>query len=210
MLLILLKGLLVGLVIAAPVGPIAMVCIGRTLAEGRTAGLATGLGAALADSLYGAAAGFGLTAISVRMVEQGLYLKIFGGIILIAMGIKTIVLPPVIGPINGNNKKPTLHGGLLVDLSTTFLLTLSNPVTILAAAAVFAGLGQISLTHRYSDAGLLVLGVFTGSALWWLFLSFSAHWIRNWLRPQVMVWLTRGIGAIIIIFGVVVLVSAGT
>jgi len=202
-LLYLIKGLLVGLVIAAPVGPIAMLCITRTLSEGRMAGLATGLGAAVADSLYGAIAGFGLTALATVLEEHSLWLRIGGGMILLAMGARTLLYPPherAVGAING---------GMVFDFSSTFILTLANPITILVSAAIFAGLGHgeegvLSIT----SVGLLVLGVFLGSLAWWLFLVFSSGAVRSWFNPEHMRWVHRISGAGIGIFGVVVILTA--
>jgi threonine/homoserine/homoserine lactone efflux protein len=197
----LLRGVLVGLVIAAPVGPIAMLCISRTLAEGRVAGLATGLGAATADAFYGAVAGFGLTAISTLLLEEAYWLRLAGGLVLCLMGLRTVLVPEA--PRRLGNR----HGGLIFDFSSTFLLTLANPVTILVVAAIFAGMAPLAL-DRLADVGLLVAGVFAGSAAWWLFLVASAGWLRAWLTPRVMLWVNRGAGAVIGVFGAVVLATA--
>jgi threonine/homoserine/homoserine lactone efflux protein len=200
-LLYLFKGLLVGLVIAAPVGPIAMLCITRTLSEGRMAGLATGLGAAFADSVYGAIAGFGFTALATVLEEHSLWLRVGGGVILLAMGARTLLKPPEAQSIG------TIHGGLVVDFSSTFLLTLANPVTIVVAAAIFAGLGQTDGGANFASVGLLVLGVFCGSLAWWLFLVFSSGAVRGWFNPQHMRWVHRISGAGIAIFGIVVVLT---
>lgn len=206
MLLIFLKGVVIGLFIAAPVGPIAMLCISRTLSEGAAAGLATGLGAAVADSTYGVVAAFGITAISAVMIEHEVWLKLFGGILLIAMGSKVIVFPPALKTPADLSKANTIHSGLLVDFWTTFFLTLANPITLFAFAAAFTGLGQGGLV-TYTQAGFLVLGVFSGSGFWWLFLSFSAGWIRGWLNPHVLRTANRAVGALLAIFGGAVLIS---
>ena len=206
MLLIFVKGLVIGLFIAAPVGPIAMLCISRTLAEGAAAGLATGLGAASADSTYAIMAGFGITAISALMLEHELLLKLIGGILLCAMGLKSTLFPPVLKTPARMQKLVQLHGGLVVDFWSTFFLTLANPVTLIAFAAAFAGLGQSDVVS-YTHASVLVLGVFTGSWFWWLCLSFSAHWIRRWLNPHVLRVANRVVGVLLVIFGAVVLGS---
>lgn len=203
MLLYLTKGLLVGLVIAAPVGPIAMLCITRTLSEGRVAGLATGLGAATADSLYGAIAGFGLTALATLLEEQGLWLRLGGGVILLVMGARTLMYPPHERSIGG-----AIHGGLVFEFSSTFVLTLANPVTILVSAAIFAGLGHTDGSAGLTSVGLLVLGVFCGSLTWWLFLVFSSGAVRGWFNPEHMRWVHRIAGAGIALFGGVVLLTA--
>jgi len=99
-----------------------------------------------------------------------------------------------------------IHGGLVFEFSTTFALTLSNPLTLIAFAAAFAGLGQSDLVTP-SHAGTLVLGVFSGSAFWWLFLSFSAGWMRGWLNPHVLRTANRAVGLLLAVFGAVVLAS---
>jgi threonine/homoserine/homoserine lactone efflux protein len=205
-LLIYLKGVLIGLFIAAPVGPIAMLCISRTLSEGALSGLATGLGAATADATYGVLAAFGITAVSTVLIEYELLLKLVGGVLLCAMGAKVVLFPASMKTPDAVQKAMRIHGGLLVEFSTTFALTLANPVTLLAFAAAFAGLGQsdlVSVTH----AGVLVLGVFTGSGFWWLFLSFSAGWMRGWLNPTVLRTANRAVGLLLALFGAVVLAS---
>ncbi len=206
MLLIFLKGVVIGLFIAAPVGPIAMLCISRTLSEGAFAGLATGLGAATADATYGVVAAFGITAISAIVVEHEPLLKLIGGAVLCAMGLKEIFFPSAMTTPSRLDRLGTLHGGLVLDFSTTFLLTLANPVTLIAFAAAFAGLGQGGLV-TYTHAGMLVLGVFSGSGFWWLFLSFSAGWIRRWINPHALRFAHRTMGVLLTVFGAVVFAS---
>jgi threonine/homoserine/homoserine lactone efflux protein len=204
-LLIYLKGMLVGLFIAAPVGPIAMLCLSRALTEGTSAGLATGLGAATADATYGIVAGFGITAIYALMVEHEIWLKLFGGGLLLAMGLKVALFPPALKTPDAP-KMSGLHSGLVVDFWTAFFLTLANPVTLIAFAAAFAGLGQGDVL-TFTDAGIMVLGVFCGSGVWWLALSFSAGWIRGWLNPRVLRIAHRSVGVALTVFGAVVLAS---
>lgn len=203
MLLYLFKGLLVGLVIAAPVGPIAMLCITRTFSDGRMAGVATGLGAAFADSLYGAIAGFGLTALATLLEEHSLWLRVGGGAILLLMGGRTLLFPP-----HDRDDVGAINGGLFFDFSSTFVLTLANPITLLVSAAIFAGLGHGASEAGIASVGLLVLGVFTGSLIWWLFLVFSSGAVRRWFSPDHMRWVNRIGGAGIAIFGVVVILTA--
>ena len=206
MLLIFLKGVVIGLFIAAPVGPIGMLCISRTLVEGPIAGIATGLGAATADATYGVVAAIGITAISAVVVEHESLLKVVGGIVLCLMGLKVIFYPSMVKAPAAIEKVGAIHGGLFVDFSTTFLLTLANPITLIAFAAAFAGLGQGGLV-TYTHAGFLVLGVFAGSGFWWLLLSFSAGWIRGWINPQHLRVAHRSVGVLLTLFGAVVLIS---
>lgn len=198
---LLLRGLLIGFSIAAPVGPIGALCIRRTLANGRAAGLVSGLGAASADAIYGCIAGFGLTFISGMLLSQQLWLKLLGGTFLCYLGGRTLLARPAEQAANAGGT------GLLGAYASTFVLTLTNPTTILSFLAVFAGLGLASAAGDYGQAALLVLGVFVGSALWWLLLSGGVSLLRSRLNPQALVWVNRVSGIIILAFGVGALAS---
>ena len=195
----LISGLIIGFSIAAPVGPIGVLCIRRTLAEGRLNGLVSGLGAATADAIYGCIAAFGLTFITDVLVQQQVWLRLVGGTFLIILGAKTILSKP-------SEKPPSEKRiGLLDAYGSTFFLTLTNPVTILSFAAIFAGIGLGSAVADYGSAGLLVFSVFTGSALWWLILSGTVSLLRRKITPNALRWINRFSGAIILTFGLFVL-----
>jgi threonine/homoserine/homoserine lactone efflux protein len=199
---ILLRGGLIGLSIAAPVGPIGVLCIRRTLAEGRLAGLVSGLGAATADALYGCIAGFGLTVISSLLVSQQAWLRLVGGLFLCYLGVKTLLARPA-------QQAATVKGrGVLGTYASTFFLTLTNPMTILSFAAIFAGLGLGQAQGDYLSAGLLVLGVFLGSASWWLLLSGSVGAFRAKFPATGLLWVNRLSGVIILGFGVIALIGS--
>jgi threonine/homoserine/homoserine lactone efflux protein len=189
-----LRGLAIGFSIAAPVGPIGLLCIRRSLAEGQRAGLATGLGAATADALYGCVAGFGLTAVSSFLVGQRFWLGLLGGGFLCYLGVRTFRSPPAEHAAAVGSK------GLLSAYLSTFVLTLTNPMTILSFAAVFAGSG-LGTSTDYRSAGALVAGVFVGSALWWLLLSNGAALFRSRVNATWMRAVNRVSGAIIFGFG---------
>ena len=194
-----LRGLVTGFSIAAPVGPIGFLCIRRTLAEGGAVGLATGLGAATADALYGAVAGFGLTAVSGVLVGGRVWLRVVGGIFLCYLGARTFLSRPA-------ERAPESRGrGLAGAYVSTFFLTLTNPMTILSFVAIFAGLGAGG--GGYLGASALVLGVFLGSALWWLLLSGGVGFFRARFRPAALVWVNRLSGALIAAFGVAAVLS---
>lgn len=197
----LILGLVIGFSIAAPVGPIGVLCIRRTLAEGRLNGLVSGLGAATADAIYGAIAGFGLTFISDLLVKQQLWLRLFGGVFLCFLGVRTLLAKPSEKP--SIEKRTSLFGAY----GSTFFLTLTNPVTILSFAAVFAGIGLGSTIVDYGSAGLLVFSVFAGSALWWLILSGSVSLLRKKVTSKVLRWINIVSGAIITGFGIIALIS---
>jgi threonine/homoserine/homoserine lactone efflux protein len=195
------SGLIIGFSIAAPVGPIGVLCIRRTIAEGQLHGLISGLGAATADAIYGCIAAFGLTFISDLLLQQQLWLRLFGGVFLCFLGAKTLFANP-------SEKSPSeKKAGLLGAYGSTFLLTLTNPMTILSFAAIFAAIGLGSAVADYGSASLLVLSVFVGSALWWLILSGTVGLLREKVGASVLKWINRVSGAIIMSFGVLVLIS---
>jgi threonine/homoserine/homoserine lactone efflux protein len=197
------RGLLIGLSIAAPVGPIGVLCIRRTLAEGRAAGLVSGLGAATADALYGFIAAFGLTFVSGFLIRQRLWLHLVGGLFLCYLGVKTMLAKPA-GPA-----QPTPAGGrgLLAAYTSTLFLTLTNPITILFFAGIFAGLGAAE-GGSYASAAIMVAGVFIGSALWWLTLSGLVSLFRNRFNARAMRWVNRLSGLMILGFGLAALFSS--
>lgn len=193
------KGLIIGFSIAAPVGPIGVLCIRRTLDEGRAAGLLTGLGAATADAMYGCVAGFGLVFISTILTSQQIWLRIIGGLFLCFLGIKTFLAKPA------EHAASVRKYGHAESYVSTFFLTLTNPMTILSFAGVFAGLGLVG--GDSSSAGLLVSGVFLGSAVWWFLLSTIVNVFRGKLHIRHLEWVNRVSGIIITIFGASVLMS---
>lgn len=197
-----LKGLLIGFAIAAPVGPIGILCIHRTLSLGRIYGFLSGLGAASADAMYGSIAAFGLTIISSFLVQQQVWFRLLGGLFLCYLGIRTVLSKRAKDAVESN------PGSLLNAYGSTFLLTLTNPVTILAFAAIFAGLGLANTHGDYFSAAITVLGVFLGSAAWWLILSTVTNLFRNRINSSGLVWVNRISGCIILGFGVAALVGA--
>jgi len=197
----LVKGMIIGLSIAVPVGPIGILCIRRTLTQGRIIGFVSGLGAATADAFYGAIAGFGLTFLSNLLVGQQTGLRLVGGGLLCIIGVKTFLSKPT---AHGNSVEGNTHWGAYLS---TLILTLTNPITILFFAAVFAGLGVGSRRDHYLSAGILVSGVFLGSASWWLVLSGFTGLLRGMFNVRRMQWLNRISGLIIIGFGLVAFLS---
>ncbi len=198
---LLFKGFVIGFSIAAPVGPIGVLCIRRTLAQGRTTGLLSGLGAATADAVYGCIAGFGLTFISAFLLEQQLWLTLFGGAFLCYLGLKTLLAQPA------SQAALAKSNGLIGAYASTFFLTLTNPATILSFMAIFAGLGLVGAGGDYLAATILVFGVFIGSALWWLALSGGVSLFRARVDARGLRWVNRLSGVIIGGFGLLVLLS---
>jgi threonine/homoserine/homoserine lactone efflux protein len=170
-------------------------CIRRSLAEGRLVGLFTGLGAATADAVYGGIAGFGLTAVSNVLVAYRVWLALVGGLFLCYLGIRTVISAPA------KDGASSRRSGFASTYASTFLLTLSNPMTILSFVAIFAGLGLASGAD-YRGATMLVAGVFAGSAVWWLTLSSGTALLRTRLSGGRMRLINHLSGAMILAFGI--------
>lgn len=192
-----LKGLIIGFAIAAPVGPIGILCIQRSLHDGFKIGLMTGLGAALADGTYGLIAGFGLTSLSSLLVTHQFWIRIIGGLFLLYLGTKLFFTKPR-EKSAGNSDKSSWHA-----LGTTYLLTLTNPATILSFVAIFAGLGLGTMNPNHVDAVIMVSGITIGSAIWWFILSSGvAFFLHHRLSSTMMQGINRLSGIIIFAFGV--------
>ncbi|MBN1451924.1 MAG: LysE family transporter [Anaerolineales bacterium] len=196
---IFLRGLIIGFSIAAPVGPIGVLCIRRTLTEGRLAGFLSGMGAASADMFYGGVAAFGLTAVQDLLIGQSNWLRIVGGVFLLYLGVKTFFVKPA------EEATESRRGGLFGAYLTTFFLTITNPITILSFIAIFAGLRLGETDGNYASATVMVLGVFLGSAAWWLTLSTGVGFLRDKFTLVLLTWINRLAGMIIFAFGLAAL-----
>lgn len=190
------RGLLLGFAIAAPVGPIGLLVIQRTLNDGRLVGLMSGLGAATADAVYGAIAAFGLSLLTAFLVEQQMWLGLAGGLFLCYLGVRTVTAQPA------SQAAAVESRGLLGAWSTTLALTLTNPMTILAFVAIFAGAGLATSGGDTLAALLLVAGVFLGSAAWWLLLSGGVSLLRGFVNATTLRWINWIAGGVIVAFGV--------
>jgi len=198
------KGLIVGFSLAAPVGPIAALCVQRTIAKRWLSGIVSGLGAAAADAFYGAIAAFGATIISEFLINERSWLQRIGGVILILMGLKLLLVRP-------REREETVNGkGLLGDFLSTFMLTLTNPMTFIAFAAVFTTMGIGVVRGRPILTIELVGGVFLGSALWWIILCGGAHALRRHFSFKKLVTINRATGVFVIAVGVVYVLLQGT
>lgn len=195
------EGILVGFLVAVPVGPVAVLCIRRTLAHGRTSGYVSGLGAATADGLYAAIATFGLTSVGDILLHEQFWLRVIGGIVLVLMGVKTYFAKMRRKTVDGENET------LVRDYFSTLLLTLTNPMTIIAFAAIYAGLGLSAITGNYVSATLLFLGTTVGSALWWILLAELVVDFRPSCDHCVLLWINRIAGVAIACFGLLALLS---
>ncbi len=198
---IFLKGIMIGFAMAVPIGPIGIMCIRKTLTEGRLRGLVIGLGAATADMLYGCVAAFGLTIISNTLVSQKIWIRLIGGALLLFLGARTFRAHPADPKIPIKSS-----GGILRSYLTTVFLTLTNPMTVFAFIAIFAALG-LGTGLSYISAVVLVVGVFIGSSLWFLLLSSGVTLFRKKLDLVGLRWVNKIAGVLIIVSGAYAIAS---
>lgn len=188
------KASAVGLSIAAPVGPIGLICIQRTLTQGARAGFASGLGAAAADGIYGAIGAFGLSAVTQVFTSASKPISLAGVFFLGWLGIRSLLAEQF-----ASSDRPATNRDTLKAFASTLVLTLANPTTILSFAAVFAALSGTAILDPNS-AGTLVAGVFFGSAIWWLTLSISVSLVKHRIDARAMHWISRTAGLFLLGF----------
>lgn len=199
------KGMLLGLSIAAPVGPMALLCLRTTLAHGFLPGLMGGLGVAAGDAFYASVAAFGLQAAAVLLTGQSVWLGLLGGIYLVWFGLTTARQPLPTKAAEGGRRRG------LATFVTTFLLTLANPPTIMIFAAMFASLGLVEAQAGAATAMAVVAGVTLGSAGWWILFAIVVDRMRGLLDGPLFVWVNRISGAALAGFGLWALArAAGT
>lgn len=202
--LLFLKGIAVGFAIAAPVGPVGILCIQRSLTKGVLYGLVSGMGAALADAMFGAIAAFGVSFVAEFLERERFWFQLGGGSLLLAVGCHTILAkwrPP--GTEVGASD-------LAHDSVTTFLLTITNPITIFSLTAVFVAVGITTGTETFSGGALVTGGVFLGSALWWGILCSGVSFFRAVVADTYLSGIHRASGVVMLVFGAVVLVHIFT
>jgi len=200
-LVLLAKGIIAGFVIAAPVGPVGILCAQRSLTRGFAMGVLAGTGAAVADTIFGALAAFGLTFIADFLLRNDMYLRIAGGILLLGIGLHSLFKH-----IKVTRSPPTI-AGVAGDALSTFILTITNPITILTFSPVFLAVGAVVTEGDLPAAWTLILGVMAGSMLWWILLCALSSLFRRKLTDNTLVMINRVSGGLIIFFGVVVLIS---
>jgi threonine/homoserine/homoserine lactone efflux protein len=197
-----LKSLAMGAAVAAPMGPMGVIVVRRTLARGYLAGLGSGLGIATADGCYGAVAAFGLTAISAALIEHQFWLRLIGGAFLVWLGLRIFFSETRARGAMAGERGP--GGGFLTMLG----LTLTNPMTILSFGAIFASLGLVAPGGDHVAAATMTAGVFLGSLAWWMVLAGAVTLLRRRVTDRVMTWLNRVAGALIAAFGIAALIGA--
>ncbi len=192
-----LRGLIIGFTIAAAVGPISLLVIRRTIAHGGRYGFASGLGVATADATYAGIAAFGLTAVTSLLVSGQVVLGLVGGMVIALLGIRTMLSRP--GEVAAEAARPGLAGAF----GSIYALTMTNPLTILSFAAVFAGLGLVAGAATFVDAAVLTLAVWAGSTLWWVVLTSIVDGLRGRVSTRGLLWVNRISGAALVAFGIV-------
>ena len=195
-----LKGIAVGAIIAVPVGPVGVLCLRKTVFDGRLTGLVAGLGAASADALFGITAAFGLTFISHWLLGYQVQLRLAGGCYLLYAGARAFFSPPP-AMVGEHHDTETL----MRSFASTFVLSITNPITIVAFLGIFAALGLSGRHATLPSAAMLVAGVWTGSLLWWLILSFGIGLFRRAIGPRQLAWISRGSGAVLFVSGAALL-----
>lgn len=197
-----LKGWLIGFSIAMPVGPIGMLCVRHSLLGGMMCGLASGMGVALADAIYGAIAGFGVSIITSFLIANQTLFHIFGAIFLLYLGFSTFFGKKEY-ELEGDKNTAASKGRVFF---TTFILTLTNPMTFISFTGIYAGLG-IGYENVLSSI-VMTWGVFIGSAAWWLILSFSLSFLRKKMNYKPTRILNRISGGFFLVFGGIATISA--
>lgn len=220
----LIKGLIVGFLVAAPVGPVAVMCIHRTIAQGRLAGYICGLGATLADTVFGAVAALGLGLIAAELIANQAWFRIGGGIILVALGLRLMLSRRLTRGAQAQERQQELDGeghgeghgaaslsswrGLdhhIGNFASAFVVMITNPLTLLSFAAIFAAIDIAEIGEKRLWAVALVAGIFVGGALWWTILITASSLFRHRIDAQGILWVSRGAGALVLIFAMVIL-----
>jgi len=197
-LVLLAKGMAAGLAISAPVGPVNVLCISRTIRKGRMSGIFSGLGAAFADTIYGSIAGFSISFVILFLLREQFWIRFVGGFLLIGIGCLYYFRPPK--PLE-EDKNNSAHS----DLVSAFLLNLTNPTTVLSFLAVLATLGMGGKRPWWLTV-FLVAGIFAGAMLWWIALTLGSSHFRDRVDERAMCWMNRIAGLAIGGFGVVTLI----
>ena len=201
-LLLYLRGVMIGFAVAAPIGPVGLMCIRKALGDGRLAAWAAGLGAAMADTVFGAVVGLSLGAVAQFLDQFTLWLKLVGGCFMLVLGVSAWR-----AAAEGMETEPGRGMGLAKDFLSTFAITMTNPGTILGVMGVFAAFGTDASPRGPVQAVFLIFGVFCGSSLWWAVLTEMTIVARARFTPARMRLFNHVSGAALMVFGLAALVS---
>ena len=200
-LLFFLKGIAAGFVVAIPVGPVAMLCIRRTLATSMISGYATGLGAAVADTIYAIVAAYGISFIADILFTNNFWFRLIGGVILCLMAARMLSAPPT-----ESNAQDT--GKLFGDFVSALVITGTNPITLIAFGVIFTSIDVATAGDRYERAEALIAGVFVGSAAWWVLLTGLTAICRRWVGELSLTWINRISAFVILACGALTVIAA--
>ena len=195
------RGLVIGFGVAMAIGPMSLLTMRRTIAHGRLYGLVSGVGIASADASYAAVAAFGLAAITAVLVGARTALAFVGGVVLVWLAIRTIRAHPASSAAAADDRP-----GMPAAFLSIYGMTMTNPMTILSFAGIFAGLGLAG--HGGTEAALLTIGVFLGSSLWWVGLTAVVGRLRSRVTPRALAWVNRVSGAVLLVFGAIAIAVA--
>ena len=198
----LLKGIIIGLSVSIPLGPIGIIAIQRTLTKGKISGFVSGLGAGFADTIYAVLAGFGITIIVDFLVEHHILFQAIGGIFLLYLGIRTFYKNPI-----KQFRQPKGKSNLIGDFLSTFFLTISNPLAIFLFIGVFAAIGLMDTNFDNLTLSYIILGVMIGTSTWWFVLSTLINIFRHKIRLRSLNWINKISGIVILIFGLFAILS---
>lgn len=190
------KGILIGLLVSIPLGPIGVLVIQRTVNKSRIAGLLTGLGATLSDTLYAVIAGFSLTFVIDFIRENEILFQTIGSLVLLGMGIHIFFKNPITD-LRRNRLRGNTH---FKDIVSSFLLTFSNPLSVFVFLAVFASSGVAINIEKPYHAFFVVLGIFTGAFVWWFSLSGFVSLFRHKINLRILWWINKTAGVVVVIF----------
>jgi len=199
---ILIEGLIIGILVSIPMGPIGVLCVQRTVHQGRRSGLVSGLGAAVADSSFAFIAGFGLTFVTDFFEEQQFYLMFGGALVLMFLGLRLFFTDT----IKEVKKYRMQRANPYTDFMSVFVLTLSNPITILFFGLVFTGLGVVK--NNIVHTGTLIGGIFLGAMIWWFTLTTIVSYFRKLFKIRIIFWINKVAGILIVLFGLIALYNA--
>ncbi|HEY4135958.1 MAG TPA: LysE family transporter [Alphaproteobacteria bacterium] len=195
------KGLLVGVIIAAPVGPVAVMCIHRAIAQGKLAGYVSGFGAACADAIYGAIAAFSVGFLMGPLLNHNAWVRFAGGTLLCLIGLRAMLTRRTPPPATRDREK------LFSDFASAFVVTLTNPTTVISFAAIFAAINIPHIADHPRLGAVLTFGVLLGATLWWFLLTTVAALFHGRVTERGMLWITRVSGVVIFAFGALLLLS---
>lgn len=204
---LLITGVIVGFLVAAPVGPVAVLCMQRTLLDGRFVGYATGFGAALGDTVFGGLAIFSVAAVEGFLLDNRFVIQLIGGLVLVGLGARTFLVRNSRNPPDKVVENPIDHETLLHALGSAFVITIVNPITVLAFISIFAAIRVSETTDGLLSSWTVIGGVFLGAAAWWFLLASIASVLRQRFTGKGLRWMNGISGVVILGFGVYALLA---